>query len=491
MALAMTPATLPTTQDDIMDIDIDMDVDDTVPVAGEDEILEEGEEPEFIPTGHQVSTGEVAAIYLEDPAQEPQWEKVHISGVDDLSTDNIRTFASDYFTEADPYVQWVDDTSANLVYKDKSLAKKALLEFVMHPITEQDVTDHPFVLRTAKPLVINPGAMLQVRIAMVGDRKKKGAKDASRYYLMHPEADPAERARRVGRGESGDYKRRRFDDREHRRRRHQDDNADATNDFEASMYDDAPAKKKTTTRGRGQDLFSRVDRRHRSASPVANGDAIAISDSDSESGPRRQRRNGYRNRDSPPPRRRNNTGRELFEISSHSTPRSSGLRSDDPSIFTRISKSLQSEPKDRTMTTSYETNQGVARQLRADLKAAQNNSPARSHRRAHALDSRLEEDLAERFGRKSLSLDSTKSIREQTVNSGKELFDRDVNTGFSIKGSANQGMSIKGRAGDVKELFPDRFSTGNGGRGGNRGKELFDQPVRARGPRQRAGDLFD
>lgn len=67
--------------------------------------------------------------------------------------------------------------------------------------------------------------------------------------------------------------------------------------------------------------------------------------------------------------------------------------------------------------------------------------------------------------------------------------------GFSIKGSASQGFSIKGRAGDVKELFPDRFATGGGGgssgRVGNAGKELFDQPVRARGPRQKAGDLFD
>jgi len=436
----------------------------------------------------------VAAIYLEDPAQEPQWEKVHVRGVDDLSTDNIRTFASDYFTEADPFVQWIDDTSANLVYKDKSMAKKAIREFVMHAVTEEEIINHPFELRTAKPLVINPGSMLTVRIAKMADRKQRGAKDASRYYLMHPDVDPNERARRVGRAENGDYKRRRFDDKEHKRRRHQDDNDDTTNDFEASMYDDAPAAKKTVERGRERDLFSRVSRRHRSASPVANGDAIPMSDSDSDSAPQRRRRNGYRNRDSPPPPRRNNAGRELFGSASKSTSRTGGMRSDDPSIFTRISKSVQPESKDRTMTTSYETNQGVARQLRADLKAAQNNSPARSHRRARAIDSRVEEtyeDLTERFGRKSISLDSTKSVREQTANSGKELFDRDVNSGFSIKGSANQGMSIKGRAGDVKELFPDRFSTGNSGRGGNAGKELFDQPVRARVPRQRADDLFD
>lgn len=141
--------------------------------------------------------------------------------------------------------------------------------------------------------------------------------------------------------------------------------------------------------------------------------------------------------------------------------------------------------------TSYEANQGVARQLRADLKAAQNQSPARNHRRSRAIDSRVEEDLAERFGRKSLSLDSTKSVTQKTPNTGKELFANDMerdSNGFSIKGSASHGMSIKGRADNVKELFPDRFASGSR----NVGKELFDQPVRAKtGRRNRATDLFD
>lgn len=39
MALAMTPTTVARTQDDIMDIDIDMDIDDMAPIP-EDEILE-------------------------------------------------------------------------------------------------------------------------------------------------------------------------------------------------------------------------------------------------------------------------------------------------------------------------------------------------------------------------------------------------------------------------------------------------------------------
>ncbi|KAK5106228.1 hypothetical protein LTS08_000346 [Lithohypha guttulata] len=494
MALAVNANVSAPINDDAMDLDIDMDVDDLGPVAPED-ILEEGEEPSFVPTGHPVNTGEVAAIYLEDPSEEPQWEKVHVRGVDDLSTDNIRTFASDYFPDADPYVQWVDDTSVNLVYKDKTLARNALLSFVQQPITMEDVQTYPFESRTAKPLVINPGSMLTVRIAKMADRKRKNARDASRYYLLHPEADPTERIRRERqtKGDQGDYKRRRFDDRELKRRRHQDDNADTTNDFEASMYDDAPPDKKAVKeRGRG-DLFSRITKpRNRSASPVTNADSIPVSDSEDDK-QSRKRRNGYRNRESPP-RRQNNAGRELFDGSSESR-NGTGMRSDNPDLFSRREKhALASKPANMT---SYEANQGVARQLRADLKAAQSQSPVRSHRRSRAIDSRVNEDLAERFGRKSISLDSTKSVTQQTPNTGKELFgnDRDVDmngngNGFSIKGSASQGMSIKGRADNVKELFPDRFSTGAGG-GRNAGKELFDQPVRIRGARQRAGDLFD
>lgn len=392
----------------------------------------------------------------------------------------------------------MDDTSANLVYKDRNIARKAMLSLIVDSenVNSEEIQQNPFVIRTAKKLVNNEGCMLTLRVAMEGDRKRKNARDASRYYLMHPEADPTERTRRApARGENGDYKRRRFDDREHRRRRHHDDEVDPTNDFAASMYDDAPSEKKEPE-NRGRDLFSRITKpRQRSASPTANGDAIPVSDSEEDYQPRR-RRNAYRDRDSPPPRRRNNQGRELFGDAP--ITRDNGMRSDDPTLLRK-----QQQPSSKSPTRpSYEANQGVARQLRADLKAAQNNSsPARSHRRTRAIDSRVEEDLSERFGRKSISLDSTKSVMQTTANSGKELFDRDVNMnnngdgGFSIKGSASQGFSIKGRAGDVKELFPDRFATGGGsgssGRGGNAGKELFDQPVRARGPRQKAGDLFD
>lgn len=110
------------------------------------------------------------------------------------------------------------------------------------------------------------------------------------------------------------------------------------------------------------------------------------------------------------------------------------------------------------------------------MSAAQT-SPRGGHRRSRAMDAKIEEDLVERFGRKSVSMDSTKS--------GVELF---PSNGISIKGSANGGgsggLSIKGRADQVKELFPNQYNS-------NAGRELFDEPVRNRPTRRRAGDLFD
>lgn len=448
-----------------------------------------------------INTGEIPAIYLEDPAQEPQWERVHIRGVDDLSTDDIRRFAMDYFPDAEPHVQWIDDTSANVVYKDRQSARQALLALVTEPTTSEDIQNEPQRLRQAKALTTHPGSILTVRVAVLGDRKKKGARDASRYYLMHPEADPTERMRREfaadrpSRSENGDYRRRRFDEREHRRRRDQDRTEnDQTADFDASMYDDQPSDTTKQQGGRGRELFPKSRGRRRSASPTANPDSIAISDSDDD-GRNRRRRNGYRNRESPPPysRRdphphpRDNTGKELFGGAGE-TRKGGGMRSDNVELFPK-SRDTSSVFRSESADTERKNNAAAARRLKADLLATTSQNSPRSHRRSRAIDTRVEEDLSERFGRKSISMDSTKSVTQHTANAGKELFGD--NGGFSIKGTASQGFSIKGRADAqaVKELFPEQYSQSS--RGMNAGKELFDQPVRNRGPRQRAGDLFD
>lgn len=463
------------------------------------DIRQEGEEPSFVPSGIQTvdSSGLIPAIYTEDPALEPQWDRLNIRGVDDFHTNDILSLVNDYDPEAEVHIQWIDDTSANIVYKSKELAREGILKLTSQPTNLEDIDREPTAPRQAKTLASRPTSMLIVRIAQVGDRKMKNARDASRYYLLHPDEDPTERMRREfanGRGsrEYGDYRRRKFDDREHRRRRDHDRSAENM-DFTASMYDDAPSTE-PEKEGRGRDLFSRITRR-RSASPGAgtrNSDEIVISDSEDD-GRRRKQRNGYRDRtERPPPYSRNdpapfpkaNTGKELF--SSDSSKQEGGLHSDR--IELRPSPNIQSQPRQPNAANSRATNLAAARRLKTDLMNAAQTSPRGSHRRSHAMDAKNEEDLAERFARKSISMDSTKDMNAVD---DRELF---PSSGMSIKGSANHadglsikghgGLSIKGRASEVKELFPERYKK-------NEGKELFDEPVREKRVRRRAGDLFD
>ncbi|KEF59564.1 uncharacterized protein A1O9_04409 [Exophiala aquamarina CBS 119918] len=522
------------TQDaDLMDIDIDMDLDEHVATLDEEFQLEEGEEPSFVPSTTQAADASnlIPAIYTEDPSLEPQWNKVHIRGVDDFHTSDIIAFALDHVvtdqsTPPDVHIQWIDDTSANICFKDGETAKRAHLSFLQHPISAQELINSPFESRTAKPLTTRPASMLTVRVAQAKDRKAKGARDASRYYLLHPDQDPTDRMRREfansrgergergERGDTGNYRRRRFDDREYRRRRDNDHDAGG-DDFSANMYDDNPATDGEAT-ARGRDLFSRVTKgRRRSASPTArtrNSDEIDISDSEDERD--RRRRNGYRDRTERPAR--SNAGKELFSdtiTSSTRRPQGGGLHSDRIELFP--SKATNAD-NDTSMTTSapsrpvndpanVRANAAAAKRLKADLINAAQTSPRSHHRRSHAMDAKNAEDLAERFARKSISLDSTKSLRNNLPNSGVELFPSSTSSnggggGLSIKGSATSapgngngfnikgsgGFSIKGRA-DMKELFPSQYDRS----GRNEGKELFDQPVRERTQRRQARDLFD
>ncbi|KIW20139.1 hypothetical protein PV08_00714 [Exophiala spinifera] len=501
---------------DLMDIDIDMDLDldDHGPALDEELDLEEGEEPSFVPSGARVqdTSALIPAIYTEDPALEPQWNKVHIRGVDEMHTNDILGFVHDHFSEVgdNVHIQWIDDTSANICFKDNEMAKRAQLAFVATPITEDQLVNAPFELRAAKPLASRPASMLVVRVAQQGDRKKKNARDASRYYLLHPDQDPTERMRRgfaESRAEAGDYRRRRFDDREMYRRR-RDNNDDDGKEFTANMYDDAPATD-TEAAGRGRDLFSRVSKgRRRSASPsrrTRNSDEIDISDSEDDT---RTRRRGYRDRNDRNPR--SNAGKELFGSASAPPKGGGGLHSDRIELFPNkgpdtdaqmsIEPNTASSSRPATDPANSRANAAAAKRLKADLLSAAQTSPRSNHRRSHAMDAKNEEDLAQRFARKSISIDSTKSFKNGGLaNAGIELFPSANSNGggLSIKGSAggdggfsikgSGGLSIKGRA-EAKELFPNQYQRESGR---NEGKELFDQPVREKRVRRRAGDLFD
>ncbi|KAM3515982.1 hypothetical protein MY11210_000264 [Beauveria gryllotalpidicola] len=214
--------------------------------------------------------------------------KINISGVDSLHTDDIKAYVKSHFAPVDR-VEWVDDTSANLVFGSDSTARDALV--ALSSIEIADATALPIgEALPAKPVEGRPEITIHVRFAVAGDRKQVGAALRSRYYLLHPEHDPEERRRRQRDPRS------RYRDREngyrrgggHRRR----DSDEEVETFEASMYDDAPrqaTRRHSQSRdrrdsyareNRGKELFAdRASRRDRSASPLRDDDGDAAMDS--------------------------------------------------------------------------------------------------------------------------------------------------------------------------------------------------------------------
>lgn len=368
----------------------------------------------------------------------------------------------------------------NLIYSSANIALQALASFTQPSVG--DPSSIPSLqTRVTKPLSSKPEHILQVRLAVLSDKKKPRAHEASRYYLLNPDADPRSRRqeRRGGRrgGTDGDYQRRRYDDREQRRRREKDEGED----FDAAMYDDdAGDESRSRSRGgsrRGRsrgDLFEGHGRRtngrlrNRSASPGEVDDSDEMYDD--ESRPRR-----FRERSPPPPYRardphpfpRANSGKELFPE-----------RSDDTTM-------LQSE-KDLVP-----TNRAAAQNLKKELFPDKLQlSPAQlKHRRSDAFDAA--DETADLLGRR-ITVPMVDGNGETKSNSSKELFPSPIkDRGLSIKGNAQDpgisirgtsNISIKGRG--VKELFPSKFNA-------NEGKELFSDKLEGRGGRRRrAEDMF-
>lgn len=139
-------------------------------------------------------------------------------------------------------IEWIDDTSANLIYTTPEVARDALLAF--SSIELLDISQLPALQSVpARSLVSKPQSKLEVRLAVVGDRKQAGARDRSRFYLLNPEHDPAERVKNH-RGpksyrarESSGYSGRRYDEHEDQKRRKGDEDSG----FNASLYDDDEA----------------------------------------------------------------------------------------------------------------------------------------------------------------------------------------------------------------------------------------------------------
>jgi hypothetical protein len=399
-------------------------------------------------------------------------------------------------------------------------------------------SDNPFPptseLRPAKVHSSHPDSRLLARLATMGDKKARGARERSRYYLFHPDKDPLEaklrdrkdRRERSGRGgaDNRDYRRRNYDDREHRRRR--DDDLQAG--FDDSLYDDSPAALATRARRRfshssfssassststarqrvrlaGKELFpdrrarnnSRLDARHRarSASPDRNDETTPAST------------NGAHDMDMDTsgtvPRVRAPPSRELFpgklvlnnnsEFSEHvlasPPPYSNGNTSNGRELFPL--KATRSHRRSDAFDAADET---------ADLFAGKMAVPfvdgAGDRRRMRSLAERV--TLASEVGRLKGDM-SVPSGGEPDWGDGDHAGGLRVrgagaargqgSGGFAIKGTAGEGgFAIKGaaaatsaeREAKMRELFP--------GKRGNAGKELFDDRLEGRGAKRRVAE---
>ncbi|TVY85546.1 Uncharacterized protein LSUE1_G000075 [Lachnellula suecica] len=392
-------------------------------------------------------------------------DKIHLRGLDNFTTKDIKAFAAEHFSEHSPlHVAWIDDTSANLVFESADIAKDAFKALAAVEIG--DISQIP-VLQAfpTKPFSLHPHTNLEVRCAVVGDRKQAGARERSRFYLLNPEYDPAERRKRgAQRGgnkyrdrDDGGYRSQRYDDREQQNRQ----DGDRISGFDSSLYDDDEAA-----------LARRATR---------NGD-------------RRDSSSGGESR----ARFRGAAGKELFP--DRGGDRGSGRLRDRSASPVREDRSPRREvSRRRRPDTAASANRLKAQKIKAHLKelgAAKELFPQKAgvnHRRSGAFDAA--DETADLFANKMPVpfTDGSGDFRQESTDSLASKLSRknwDQETGFSIRGAAKtsqvQGFSIKGAAsgGQVKELFPSHF-------GENSGKELFSERLEGRGRRrQKAEDLF-
>ena len=396
-------------------------------------------------------------------------EKVHLRGLDDLTTEDLKLYSLQHFHGFLERVEWIDDTSANLVYDSPVTASNALNQLTVIS-NDLDSELSPLDLRQAKPLSSNPGLNIQVRIALITDRKRPRAHETSRFYLMHPEHDPRERRRRGKErdGSTRDYRRRRYSDEGERRLNKQD----LSSEFDASMYDDnGPSGDHDTVAlvpaGRSRRVVdSYRPSRDRSSSPQRQSDHSAL---------RSRRRTPpsdlSHDTESIPLQNRN---KELFP-QKNARPEGKDLFS-NKLLASKIKKDLF--PHKIGTVNHRRTDAFDAADETADLFAGKMTVPftdGTASTKRHA--ERIARATGPSYGRLNASDDGDGTV----VTTQYKEQDQDLN----IRGASSQGFSIKGGAshvGTIKELFPGKA---------NMGKELFAEKLKGRGgPRTKAADLF-
>ena len=272
--------------------------------------------------------------------------KVHVRGLDTFNPEEVKAYLAEHYGAGRfDRIEWIDDSSANLVFSSELVAQDALVSLAEIEIA--DATQMPpGVDVRAKTFSGKPNSVLQVRFATESDKKITGAAARSRFYLLHPEYDPEERRRR------GDFTRKYRDrddgrgrDRRGSRRRDRGDDDEPRNTFDVNLYDDDPgalAKRIEKPRPGSRRRSRSQSRRHSVSSASTESDRIRSYgrlNRDKELFPDRRPRSGLQSRNRSASPLRDRDGDAQMDVDDEAR-HSAALRSREKgrSIKERLSK---------------------------------------------------------------------------------------------------------------------------------------------------------
>lgn len=231
--------------------------------------------------------------------------KVHIRGLDTFTPDDVKAFLSQHHNGGQfERIEWVDDSSANLIFRSESAAQEALVSLAALTIADPSQLP-PLELLPAKPYAAKPDSVLQVRFAVASDKKVVGAAQRSRFYLLHPEFDPEERRRRgeLGRGKYRDRDDRHGRDRRDRRGDRMRQVEEDEEPFSVDLYGDDPAAlaqrtlgSRRGTRSQRRDSVSSISSRSDKGRDRGRDRPYSARNRDKELFPDRRSGGGYRAR---------------------------------------------------------------------------------------------------------------------------------------------------------------------------------------------------
>ncbi|XP_027059609.1 nuclear cap-binding protein subunit 3-like isoform X3 [Pocillopora damicornis] len=128
---------------------------------------------------------------------ETRSDAILIHGVNEMSTEDVFAYFRDF---APGSVEWIDDSSCNVVWDDEFTASRVLMAVgkqLENPTVDEDISDAVEVRWKIGPP--HPKAKcLLLRLATKKDKKLPGAAGRSMYYLINGKANDTGQGRRKG-----------------------------------------------------------------------------------------------------------------------------------------------------------------------------------------------------------------------------------------------------------------------------------------------------